>query len=644
MTPEEIRAWAQQHGGDAGADPPDANGITVYRAADGSFINVRADGSLAMRGRGTPQSPATADATAAPPAAPRGGGAMQQQDVEQWIATQGGQGRVQYTRATKQVDNPAADIDKAKAAGVPFQVGAPEKISVSEEKWSAVDANGKDTGAVLHVSRRPDGSFDIITQSNPNPTAKQTAADPGTPIGSRQVTDSQGKTVKVTTYQRADGTTYEREDSVQAAPEKPQVVQGTLNTSSPYVASIDPATQQITWLPNKNYKNPKPEPLNLPPNQQWAVYRNDDGTTTTEKNPNWQPPSKIQKDETTGKWIEITQDENGKPIVRDVDSQTTIKPADLPVLQSKYGEIAQGLGQLAQDLNSRVARGEITPEERKTAFEAAHAQASTQVAELNSILENSKAIWSGQVTQRGQSLAETQSRRSFASDAAGRAIQAGAGVAAHSGKGSGAAIASGVEALMRMQQQYAQGMGGFKDSPEVGLPPALEQARGMSIPGYGPTAGAPPAPAPPPSGANVAATNAAAMAGSRSAFGALGIPPTQSVVGNSPGGAPVAAAPPPAPPPSGISNTTDAGGVPREYSPASSTVGSGIPPAISGMGSALGAAAGYAGAPVAAGGAGVWNPTATVQGMLGDGSDPAWEEAVRRAAAEHTQGSYGRFG
>lgn len=380
-------------------------------------------------------------------------------------------------------------------------------------------------------------------------------------------------------------------------------------------------------LPPEAIPQQPSEAVSAPPNQKWITTRKGD-TYETVLNPNWKLPSRIEKDQATGKYIEVTEDpDTGKPIVREVTSQTTIKPADLPVLQSKYGEIAQGLGQLAQDLNGRVARGEITPEERKTAFEAAHAQASTQVAEINSILENSKAIWSGQVAQRRDTLGETQSRRSFASDAAGRAIQTGMSIATSAGPGHGQAIAAGVEALMGMQQRYAQGMGGFRESPEVGLPPALEQARGMSIPGFGPNAGMPPSPPPPPSGANVDATNAAAMAGSRAAFGGLGIPPVP---------------PAPAPPPSGISNATDAGGVPRAYSPASSTVGSGLPPGVAGMGASLGAADGYGGAPVAAGGAGVWNPDATVQGMLGDGSDPAWEEAVRRAAQAHAQQGYGR--
>lgn len=106
---------------------------------------------------------------------------MNQQDVEQWITQQGGDKRVQYSRSTREVDNPAADPMTAKAAGVPFSPTAPAKITVSEEKWTAVDGEGKPTGAVLHVRRKPDGDFDIVDQSNVNPTKPGVgeAAPPG---------------------------------------------------------------------------------------------------------------------------------------------------------------------------------------------------------------------------------------------------------------------------------------------------------------------------------------------------------------------------------------------------------------------------------------------------------------------------------
>jgi hypothetical protein len=485
------------------------------------------------------------------------------------------------------------------------------------------------TGMTLVVQANPDGTYTKVSQGvdkkmqgEPATTPAQQAAAAG--VSKKVPVEGKPGVYAVTTSkQQSDGsmaeeTHYENEAGtrVPTPQANPQVIGGTLNTTSPQYAVVGP-DGSVTWAANPNYQNPSPRPLTLP-NTRTISWANADGTITTEKNPNYVKPSKIIPNPSDPrKMVNVTEDDNGNPVILPVDDKTTIKPADLPVLQAKFGEISQGLGQLAQDLNRRVRDQEITPEERKTAFEAAHAQAATQVAEINSILENSKAIWSGQVTQRGQSLAETQSRRSFASDAAGRAITTGYNIATSAGPGHGKAIAAGVEALMGMQQKYAQGMGGFRESPEIGLPPALKQARGISLPGYGPAA----TPGPP----GVPSVNPQA-----SQSGPPGVPPEApganaiglGAVGalTAPSGAPPAGPPPapllPPPPP-----------VPGQ-SP------------VAGMGAALGAAQGYAGEPVAAGGAGVWNPMPTVQGMLGDGSDPAWAEAVRRAAQAH--GGLGR--
>lgn len=106
---------------------------------------------------------------------------MNQQEVEQWIAQNGGPERVQYARATTQVDNPAADPITARQAGVTFDVSAPAKVPIATEKWTAVDDKGQPTGAVLHVKRRPDGDFDIVEQANANPSKPQANQTPAAP-------------------------------------------------------------------------------------------------------------------------------------------------------------------------------------------------------------------------------------------------------------------------------------------------------------------------------------------------------------------------------------------------------------------------------------------------------------------------------
>jgi hypothetical protein len=511
------------------------------------------------------------------------------------------------------------------------------------------------TGMVLKVHADPGGTYTKISQGidpkaqgEPATTPAQVAKDEqGTEIGSEQVTDAQGKTVKRTTYRRADGSTYTREDSVQAAPEKPQVVPGTLNTTSPNVGTV--VNGQVVWTPNPNYNNPSPQPISIPGNPRTIIW--DDGPgkpTRTEKNPAYVKPSKIMphpSDPT--RMINVTEDDQGNPVILPVDDKTTIRPADLPVLQAKYGEVAQGLGNLAADLNRRYAAGEITAEERKRAFDAAHAQASTQVSEINSILDNSRQIWAGELQQRGQTLGETQSRRAYAGNIFGNAVSLGGSIAQSAGPGHGAAIARGVGSLLNIGQQYAGGMGGFRESPEVQLPRALQQARevglpGLPAPGGMPQAGAPPAGAVGPTG--VGPTGVGATAPSAISAAAAPAAPAPSGGGFEPG--------------SGISDTTDRGGAPREYTPASASTAApaalsgpapqgGLPPGINPLVAQLAqrllGGMDYGGSPVAAGGGGVFDPMAEAERMTQGSDDPDWNAAVMKAAQGGQGQGYQRF-
>ena len=419
--------------------------------------------------------------------------------------------------------------------------------------------------------------------------------------------------------------------------------------------------------------NPVPGPsepaqaVSAPSNQKWIAQRN---ATTGEvefvRNQNYVPDSKLITDPTTGRMRVLTEDENGNPVLKDLDDRTTIKPADIPVLQAKYGQIGQSLGAYLQDLNGRVSRGEITSQERDAAFKTAHQQAETQVSEINSILENSKTVWSTQIAERNQQYGEAATRRSYAGSIMNNAVSTGRGIAEGALPGSGRAIAEGVMTLMDLGQRYAQGMGGFPSMQSIAPPPALQQAASMNLPGFGPeAAGAPPATGGPPApgtagapsavgpvGAGITATTAAAVdptranidaansavgAGSRSAFGALGIPGPQP--------APLLPPPPPVPgqapvaPPVGLAPAV---GGPTP-SPLPFTGQNPNPTPLGALGSQFGA--GMAGSPIgvpqAAGGGGFFDRNQEAEAMLaasmtggygGAGvADPEWERAVRAA-------------
>jgi hypothetical protein len=407
-----------------------------------------------------------------------------------------------------------------------------------------------------------------------------------------------------------------KEAEAAAEKNKPQPGKPYQNEQGQWVTPVVGPDGTVTTkpLPPEAVPQTPSEEISAPASQKWIEERRGD-TVTTRLNPNWKPESKVVKDEATGTWVQITETAEGGYTIKPVNDQTVIKPADLPVLQAKYGEIAQGLGALAQDLNSRYARGEITEKQKNDAFTAAHQQAQTQVSEINQILDTSKAIWSGELTQRGQSLGETQSRRGFAQSIFDRAAATGMGIATSAGPGHGKDIAAGVGALMNIGQRYAEGMGGFRESPEVPLPAALQQARGIGIPGYE-GAGSPGSPGITPG------ISPGISPGSPSGGGAA--PPAAPPAPGTPGlPAPIFRPPPP----------IDGAMTPQSMLP-------GQDPRLAAMQQQLMGGDGFGGSPVAAGGLGVYDPTQDVQGMVGDGADPTWAEAVRRAAGEVTQPGY----
>jgi hypothetical protein len=375
----------------------------------------------------------------------------------------------------------------------------------------------------------------------------------------------------------------------------------------------------------------------------------------------------------------LTVDPNGKPIIRPVTRETTIKPAELPVLQAQYGQIATGLGSLLADLNRRVAAGEITPEERDTSFKAAHEQADTQVAEINSILSNSRATWAQDVAQQNQTFGEAASRRNFASGMVQNAFTTGARIAESSGPGHGMAIARGMAAMLDIGQKYASGMGGFPSMEAVPAPRAVQQARDMGLPGFGAAAppppggpAGPPAGPPPPAAAQAAAPPAAQAAGPAPVFrppppisGAPVAPPAGAAPAAAGAPAPFTPTPYPALSPSVVDATTSTSNnlinnalrpdvppppppppPPAPTAQAMPYLGQPQPPQtmpwmgqnpgmqlMSTLGSRFGTTTSPVGLPATVGGSGYFDLGQVATGMLGDGSDPAWAEAVRQAYA-----------
>ena len=155
MTPEQVKSWQDQHGGPGGpSEGPDANGITTHRAADGSFINVRRDGSLAMQGRGQPSeaSPSvpSGETPAAPASALPGSGGMSQAQLEallKQIAPNGDPRRLEFNQGQR---------SKTVRSGGGIMGPEVETVQVPYVQW--ID---RATGQTLEADVEPGGSYTV---------------------------------------------------------------------------------------------------------------------------------------------------------------------------------------------------------------------------------------------------------------------------------------------------------------------------------------------------------------------------------------------------------------------------------------------------------------------------------------------------
>lgn len=291
--------------------------------------------------------------------------------------------------------------------------------------------------------------------------------------------------------------------------------------------------------------------------------------------------TETERDPSSGRTYEIVRNPDGS--VKERREVQTTGPGTqasytYPELKLAYGNIANEVMAISRDIYSRVGTGpgKITKEEADRLFKPIYDQAQMRVAEINGIVSTQKSVWDQQLATANQRL-----------DASTRMAGQAFGLAKDANlmaPGTGATAGHMVWDMMNAQKDFAGSMGGLTDPK---LPGYLQAAMTMSpdAPGGPPPSGFPPSPggpqgAAPPSGADVAAANAATQAQSGAAFGGLGIPPTPSTVGTSPvGGAPDGISPFQGGNIGSADVTTDAGGVPRAFTPASSTVGSGVPPA-----------------------------------------------------------------
>lgn len=336
MTPAEIRQWQDEHGGPVEPEGPDANGITTYRAADGSFINVRRDGSLAMRGHGAPVAPSVQQSSTE---APRGMG-MTQQELEALLARMGQLGPNDFREETKQEEmpNPASTANGGLDPQAPTTIKGP----VVYRTWVKPGTNQR-----LTVKVNADGSY-TQTFSGADPEIKPESVKPAAPKGDIQNIGGRWKE-----YNPATG----RYDIDHGASTAPPTNGGTIveRNGQTFIIKPDGTASRVEGVPAETPKGT----LVDRPDGSYLVFP--DGTSRkVDGLPPKEPPSPYSQtvqDKDTGKWWGLKKDGSGWVEIPGGPGAQQFRSPGPAMPTFVVGMASDAIRQYADQLNAAVAAG-----------------------------------------------------------------------------------------------------------------------------------------------------------------------------------------------------------------------------------------------------------------------------------------------
>lgn len=409
---------------------------------------------------------------------------MNQQEVEQWIAQNGGQGRVQYQRSTQRVPNPAAKMTLPDGSDNPdydpMAARANPTIEVSEEKWVAFDDQGKPTGAELNVRRRPDGDFDIINQANPNPTKPASGTD------TRNPDQKEADRIKVEEAQREaaeraknrslppDQDPRDETDAQRAAradaTRKEQAAKAERDAATARQARIDEQTAATNAA-----------------REQRATAEANKATTTSRNvtGGDGKPYIQIITTSADGKTTSVRNIGPDGKDVAEIPGETkfAVEPPGAPPASTQYGAIVAGLPKYRDFLNQQVAAGTLTTDAADKLMQTRLAQAKALHEEQQGVIDTQTGIAGQGITQRGQTLNDESSRRTAASTVYTNVLNQFTPLLQYMPNGGGQAFLDLLQHGTEAGLNHIRDVGGFKDVPEVQLGPAAQAANNAQMPG-----------------------------------------------------------------------------------------------------------------------------------------------------------------
>lgn len=165
------------------------------------------------------------------------------------------------------------------------------------------------------------------------------------------------------------------------------------------------------------------------------------------------------------------------------------EPAGAPEMPTQPGQVMAGLQTYSAWLNSQVklwkdsgGKQGVSPDDATKLMDRRLAMAKGTADEQSGLVTAQTNLRGQDITQRGQTLTDTQGRRAAAQTAYKNVLDL-LPLASKLGPGGAPALAALMAGLLPNQRDYIGSYGGFRESPEVGTPGVLDQVRQAAMTG-----------------------------------------------------------------------------------------------------------------------------------------------------------------
>lgn len=183
-----------------------------------------------------------------------------------------------------------------------------------------------------------------------------------------------------------------------------------------------------------------------------------------------------------GRYIQIRNGPDGKAIIEDVTPASSSRPGSAPTLPpgTHLGTISTALQSVAQRI---VDDPNMTPQEKNNSLDQLAKFGTTFTQETSTILGAQQNIYTNESNQRSLNVRDAESRRNFSSGLINDAMKDT--MALKTPVGSNLAGPAFVARLM-LGLTLADKLGGLKTIPDVEMGQALQQTKGLGLPGMQP--------------------------------------------------------------------------------------------------------------------------------------------------------------